>query len=272
MLGATYKQKPMEEDEGESGERLLETPEPSIPVTKKGLQLHSTITIVSLSFNVFFVFFGLFYSTHKSDATRRASYEYGFDSDLGIARSEIELVVQPFSGGVELDGEGHFSQDPRGQEYVGPPQPCVDDAWEKLLGGLNLDFDKTEIDLGESTFQWPDTGFYFSGLDVYHSLHCLNRLRQAMYPDYYTHIFDRPGSPNRADHIDHCINHIRQSLQCHADLTPMEWRLSGSNIIIKTDTHHTCRNFDKIHRWASSHRTQFSSIPGFMNGSLRIVD
>lgn len=56
-------------------------------------------------------------------------------------------------------------------------------------------------------------------LEVYHSLHCLvsstflydgvgklltensqNRLRQALYPEYY-HVFDNPDDPSRAAHI-----------------------------------------------------------------------
>ncbi len=72
--------------------------------------------------------------------------------------------------------------------------------------------------------------------------------------------------------VGHCINHIRQSLQCHADLTPMEWKLDGLKLILKTDTPHTCRNFDRIHAWATSHRTRFESIQSWRNASIRIVD
>ena len=38
---------------------------------------------------------------------------------------------------------------------------------------LSIIFDEHDVDLADSTFQWPESGFYFSGLDVYHSLHCL---------------------------------------------------------------------------------------------------
>jgi len=153
-------------------------------------------------------------------------------------KSEIELIVKPFSGGVEIHGENNFVTDPGGHEYVGPPAPGIDQAWDLLLEGLyiglkaenilaygylglNLDFNQREIDLAGSTFQWPESGFYFSGLDVYHSLHCLvcpvilssllnvqlltesyqNRLRQAIYPDYYTMVFGRPTDPSRDNHI-----------------------------------------------------------------------
>jgi hypothetical protein len=54
---------------------------------------------------------------------------------LEPARSEIELVVKSFSGGVELNSEGHFFTDQGGHEYVGPPESAVDEAWEMLLGG-----------------------------------------------------------------------------------------------------------------------------------------
>ncbi|KAI1125132.1 hypothetical protein F5Y10DRAFT_247725, partial [Nemania abortiva] len=255
----------------EEEENLLETAESGSRPQKRKLKLQTILFVISVSFNIFFGFLGLFFLTHGQRPINKESYEHGFTSDLEPARSEIELVVQSYTGGVDMDSDGNFLVDQKGQEYVGTPSPAVDKAWELLLGGLNLDFDKTEVDLEDSTFRWPESGFYFSGLDVYHSLHCLNRLRQAMYPDYYVHVFDHPNDPSRFDHIGHCINHIRQSLQCHADLTPMEWKLVGQNVILKTDTPHTCRNFDKIHEWALSHRTEWEKIESWRNATLRII-
>ncbi|KAM3069013.1 hypothetical protein ACMFMG_004192 [Clarireedia jacksonii] len=267
MFGALHR-KNMEEEEKEN---LLESEEILILPAKREQFIHILLTF-SVSLNIFFILFGLFVLISKSESVSHSSYDHGFSTDLEPVKSEIELIVKSFNGGVELQSDGSFSTDSGGREYVGSPAPEVDEAWETLLGGLNLDFDKTEVDLSDSTFQWPESGLYFSGLDVYHSLHCLNRLRQAIYPEYYRHIFDRPTDPSRVNHIGHCINHIRQSLQCHADLTPMEWRLIGDKIIIKTDTQHTCRNFEKINEWALSKRTKFEYIQSWRNGSLRIVD
>ncbi|EGP86378.1 uncharacterized protein MYCGRDRAFT_43565, partial [Zymoseptoria tritici IPO323] len=118
-----------------------------------------------------------------------------------------------------------------------------------------------------------ESGNYFTGLDVFHSLHCLNRLRQALHPEYYRHgIFDSPDDPSRADHINHCINHLRQSIQCHSDLTPMAWVQSGRKIILKAGTEHTCRDFAKVHDWASRRATKFDNIESISNGSLVVVD
>ncbi|KAJ8131027.1 hypothetical protein O1611_g2599 [Lasiodiplodia mahajangana] len=157
----------------EEEEKLLESAESTSQPSKRRLRLQTVLLIISISFNVFFGFLGLFSLTHGQCSISRTSYELGFASDLKPARNEIELVVQSFTGGVELDGEGNFVMDKTGQEYVGLPDPAVDKAWDLLLGGLNIDFDKREVDLSDSTFQWPESGFFFSGLDVYHSLHCL---------------------------------------------------------------------------------------------------
>ncbi|KAL1860561.1 hypothetical protein VTK73DRAFT_7288 [Phialemonium thermophilum] len=271
MFGVPFQMSMDKEEE----ETLLEASETSSRplAARKGVECMPLFLIASVALNVFLAFLALFHLAHPGVSPSRPSYEAGFDTDLEPAKDHIELVVQPFSGGVELDADGHFHKDQGGHEYVGPPAPAIDEAWQSLLSGLNLDLDQEEVDLADTTFRWPESGLSFSGLDVFHSLHCLNRLRQALYPDYYVHVFDPARGPSRADHIaDHCINHIRQSLQCHADLTPMEWRLSGSKVILKTDTPHTCRNFDRIHAWAQSRRTQFEKIQSFMNGSLQIVD
>ncbi|KAH8799356.1 hypothetical protein F5884DRAFT_869229 [Xylogone sp. PMI_703] len=257
----------------EEKENLLGAIEMSIVSPKRDQSFLIFFLIISVSLNVFLIILGLFFSvTYKPELAAKVSYESGFTSDLGPIKSEIELVVKPFSGGIELNGEGNFVADQNGHEYVGRPSPAVDQAWGKLMDGLNLDLNKNEVDLANSTFQWPESGLYFSGLDVYHSLHCLNRLRQALYPDYYKKVFNNPTDPSRVHHIGHCINQIRQALQCHADLTPMEWLLDGSKIILKTDTPHTCRNFDRIHAWATSHSTRFDTIESVVNGSLTIVD
>ncbi|KAH8805282.1 hypothetical protein F5884DRAFT_823040 [Xylogone sp. PMI_703] len=255
----------------EEKENLLGATEMAIHPPSGDQKFLRFFLIISVSLNIFLITFGLFTSlTYRRESDVETSYEHGFTSDLEPIKSEIELVKKKFYGGVELNGEGSFVADETGHEYVGPPSPAVDKAWGKLMDGLNLDLDKSEADLSNSTFQWPDTGLYFTGLEMYHSLHCLNRLRQALYPDYYKKVFSGPSDPSREHHIGHCINHIRQAIQCHADLTPMEWLLDGTKIILKTDTLHTCRNFDRIHAWATSHMTVFDE--SVLNGSITIVD
>ena len=51
--------------------------------------------------------------------------------------------------------------------------------------------------------------------------------------------------------IDRCIEIIRQSIMCAADLTPSPSRYNPGlgHSYIDTANHHTCRDFDRLHRW-----------------------
>ena len=73
-------------------------------------------------------------------------------------------------------------------------------------------------------------------------------------------------------HIDHCIDHLRQAIQCHSDLTPMNWERQGNKLILKPDTKHTCRNFDKIHKWTLEREIDYESKTALVDGQLIIVD
>ncbi|KAI0127131.1 hypothetical protein BJ170DRAFT_708094 [Xylariales sp. AK1849] len=193
----------------------------------------------SVSLNILLVGFALFLYVRDPEP----SYKNGFLSDLKAVTAEIQLIEHHFSGGVELDEHGHFFTDPGRLQYVGRPKPEIDDAWAFLLSGLNLDLDAADLGPTVRTYQWPESGLYFTGLEVFHSLHCLNRLRQALYPDYYK-VFSNPNDPSRENHIAHCINHLRQALQY----------------------------FSKIHDWARKRRTRFERKSAIVNGSIFVVD
>lgn len=50
----------------------------------------------------------------------------------------------------------------------------------------------------------------------------------------------------------HCIDYLRQYVQCHADLTPMTYEFhggGGGGLRLVPGKMHTCRNFDQIHDW-----------------------
>jgi len=73
-------------------------------------------------------------------------------------------------------------------------------------------------------------------------------------------------------HIDHCIDHLRQAIQCHSDLTPMSWERVGKKLILKTETKHTCRDFNKIHGWALDREIDYDSKKALLDEELVIVD
>ncbi|KDN71904.1 hypothetical protein CSUB01_12179 [Colletotrichum sublineola] len=184
----------------EESDGLLMKPETLQYKGRRWSSLARYSTFISFSLNIIFTCLGLVYWI-RAEYTTPSSYETGFDSDLEGIKSQIRLKHYDFAGGVQLDDSGKFFTDNDGHEYIAAPSPQVDDAWERLLIGLNIDLKEPGASVSEKTFQWPESGLYFTGLEVFHSLHCLNRLRQALYPDYYYDVFNNPDDPSREDHI-----------------------------------------------------------------------
>ena len=84
-------------------------------------------------------------------------------------------------------------------------------------------------------------------------------IRKALSPEYYPQM--APGLHGEDDHLlgfkhtDHCIDAIRQSLMCSADVSPFVWRPDAMNRLRpEGKVMHTCRNFEKIWEWAWDNR------------------
>ena len=89
------------------------------------------------------------------------------------------------------------------------------------------------------------------GPDVLHTLHCLNAVRKLLdSPYYYNHTFDQHNRARRI-HIDHCLNHVRQVVQCHMDLTPVRTLYFDemNTEVGDFDQVHMCRDFSRLHRY-----------------------
>ncbi|CAA7259148.1 unnamed protein product [Cyclocybe aegerita] len=95
--------------------------------------------------------------------------------------------------------------------------PELDAAREDLYNfGVSRITKEEASHLVNYTYRLPgDEDHYVIELDVFHQPHCLNMLRKAINADYYpeTNHFD-------AKHWSHCIESIRQSLICSADVMP----------------------------------------------------
>ncbi|RDW76017.1 hypothetical protein BP5796_06838 [Coleophoma crateriformis] len=188
--------------------------------------------------------------------SKQPSFENGFTTDLQAAKSSIHLINRQFSGGLMIHSNGSWYReiDEAKLQYVGEPRRDLDDAWNELLAGMNIDLPANEAeDMRDKTWKWPETELYFTGVNVFHGLHCLNMVRKALSPEYYVWPHQSSGAEAFAKmHIEHCIDFIRQSLQCSADMSPMLWFWSSdhNNPILKPDTTHTCRDWDAIHEWA----------------------
>ncbi|KAK0625823.1 hypothetical protein B0T14DRAFT_405091, partial [Immersiella caudata] len=179
------------------------------------------------------------------------SYETGFDTDLEPIRPVIELQKIRFSGGLKFDENGtlYRSIDPTAIQYVGEPSDGIDKAWADLIHGEGVDLVGKEAEsVVGKTYQKPG-GWWLTGVDAFHQLHCINMLRQALRPDYYT---KHDPEPYYTMHQHHCLDYLRQSIMCSADLTTLRilWSEKKHRILPDFESVHTCRNWDKIHEWS----------------------
>lgn len=108
---------------------------------------------------------------------------------------------------------------------------------------------------------------------MFHTLHCLNRIRERFYPEYYVQedhyvhrVHHRKHFSNKSLFIKiknitwcwhwdlvHCIEQIRQYIMCAGDMTPTPtiYNEARKHSYIDSDVTHTCRNFGQLRDWLS---------------------
>lgn len=149
-----------------------------------------------------------------------------------------------------------------GREEDGLPTAETDALWEDLYEfGISRINGVDAAQLPNFTTAIPNMpDSYVVELDVFHQLHCLNTLRKTLfplqYPDQFTDLYTKEGqrnyTSNDARHYDHCIDTIRESLMCHADVATIYWQWIPSVRVPKPrlEVTHTCRDFEAIREWA----------------------
>ncbi|KAF7352058.1 Tat pathway signal sequence [Mycena venus] len=135
--------------------------------------------------------------------------------------------------------------------------PDVDKAWQELYGfGPSILTEDEAKKLLNSTdpILVADQETHSVVLAVFHDLHCLNLARMSLYPDHY-------NSPAlkailTPHHLGHCIEMLRQSIQCISDISPLPARTghytNGLLYNYKANIPHMCRDFGKVKEWASA--------------------
>ena len=133
--------------------------------------------------------------------------------------------------------------------FRGPPRPELDNAWHDLVKNSNIRVTADELRrINRTSVQLSDgSGEYMAELNVYHQLHCLKVLRQALDPEYY----DLPPQ-HKSEHLDHCLDNLRQLVMCKADvsLQTYDWLDNNPRPFANFVIEHDCYNFDAIDDWA----------------------
>ncbi|KAI8630289.1 hypothetical protein F5Y19DRAFT_484177 [Xylariaceae sp. FL1651] len=159
------------------------------------------------------------------------------------AHAPIEYESQTFAGLVDpSDFRPHDN----------PFDAGTEDYWNTLLdvGIIKLSPEEAERLPSKTGHVFGEEPFYAGNLEVYHQLHCLNRLRREYYfPEENEY---NATSTDRVGHVKHCFGYLEQTLKCHADVGVMSVKYHSATKgytptwnIVKT-----CRNFNLIQDWA----------------------
>ncbi|KAH8886661.1 hypothetical protein GQ53DRAFT_657886 [Thozetella sp. PMI_491] len=135
--------------------------------------------------------------------------------------------------------------------------PAAERFWDDVLNNHGIVSVPTSwaLSLGFSpTLPHPDVeGYSVYQVDVFHSLHCLDRIRNQLVSNKSQDLwpFGDIPDPDKPDiHTLHCINFLRQQLTCHADIM-----LQGTDDFLHyaKNSGHQCRDYDAIMNWVNKH-------------------
>ena len=141
--------------------------------------------------------------------------------------------------------------------------PDADAEYRSIYPGKHLGF----VRLG------PKKRFF--SLSMYHQIHCLDALRQAILGRHGHGASTPPAHGSEkvkrdVEHSHHCLNYLRQTIMCSADLTLEPEIVEGSQDVGEgLAVTHVCRDWSKVHafieeneKWAWGNESQTWLTPG----------
>ncbi|KAK8057510.1 hypothetical protein PG996_011447 [Apiospora saccharicola] len=183
------------------------------------------------------------------------------------ARSYQHKVWSPAYEAVEKIPQEYQGQLRIVSPYQGPPSPEVDQAWKELLQYSNIRVSGEDLrKVNKTSIPMPgEEDSYWVELSVVHELHCIKRLRQYWFKDYYfPNITDEERRLNWL-HNDHCLEILRQSVMCHADVSMITMTWEPTSVFPAADFQnvHECTNWDKLYEWQKE-RSRDLMAPGVL--------
>ncbi|KAL2001276.1 hypothetical protein VTN02DRAFT_1965 [Thermoascus thermophilus] len=133
-----------------------------------------------------------------------------------------------------------------------------DELWEAYaispgMIALTDEFARSKKLRTSQRFPWDQSrGIYL--INGYHKLHCLKKIRRWI-------MATERGSNriDRLEHIQHCLDSLRQDILCEADDTPL-YSTPGPDKNVGMDEVRQCRSWSKLEAWARSRSACFGYI------------
>ncbi|KAI0404430.1 hypothetical protein F4802DRAFT_567060 [Xylaria palmicola] len=144
-------------------------------------------------------------------------------------------------------------------QYTGEPRLGLDEAWSSLLRPSILRISEDELEkMNKSSIALRDGSGYIGYLEVHHMLHCVKRLYEYKYPEYYHSVFE--DGLLTAEHRDHCLEVLIEGITCNADITPSTYYWKDSRHIKGNRTgSRQCVDWSHLQEWAEERTLRVSS-------------
>ncbi|KAF7430918.1 hypothetical protein PC9H_006633 [Pleurotus ostreatus] len=181
-----------------------------------------------------------------------------------------------------------FFDDEEPSVFDGPSTDAMDKAWTDLydiytyaISSLTEEENKHLPDPTVPSF--GNMSRLYGGLDVFHQLHCLDYVRMAIEPERYGNSHSKHSLRGKrraskdlphvsdAEHVSHCIDMIRQSLMCSADISVISWYMPEASSpehtpkpLPRFDQTRMCRDFDGLRDWARSRTPDADGLESVM--------
>jgi len=153
----------------------------------------------------------------------------------------------------------------------GDPSAEVDERWHKLMMNISIRVSEKELKRnGQTSVELPNGG-HLAWLEVYHSLHCLKRLRKWNHRQYYYPNLLESSVEYMMSHVDHCIERVRQAVMCLPDLslTTFEWTENNTTPMLNTyKAPHTCVDWGHLMHSIKDRIVDPSELDSMVNPNL----
>ncbi|TQV93215.1 hypothetical protein V2A60_010350 [Cordyceps javanica] len=175
----------------------------------------------------------------------------GWVTEIGPRFPVLEMERVRFDAGLDLDAAGHVvlvGGVAGAPQFTGPPSDEIDSNWDSLIpSDMNITRGEAE-QIGGDFYFYPGTDIATIEISSFHILHCLDQARRSV---HWRHYYPQGLDKLHEIHIDHCIDAIRQFVQCHVDLTPINlvWSENKGGILPDFQQVHTCPSFQQAHEW-----------------------
>ncbi|KZZ91057.1 hypothetical protein AAL_06798 [Moelleriella libera RCEF 2490] len=165
--------------------------------------------------------------------------------EKGPAREAVEYIVLTINNQLDHD-----------TAYRGLPSPALDQAWDDLQKYRVSAVSPSLLEDDDTARVEDGTDRALITLDVFETLHCLNYIRRYIFRSHYEEEFPLRGRDKHLYQVNRCVDMIRESLVCHADIAIVtyDWVkhrfLPFPNFVVD----HECKNWDRIMAWAEANK------------------